>query len=234
MKKFENIPIPSKKGFLMLFSIFCGLSSFSQEERIVNSLPEILQLSKEKNYALQNATLQTQLANLTKKTAIGNILNPRIPATAQSLNNFEQQVSFLPGPIFGLPVGTFKEVTMGQQYTSTFSIQPQFDILNFGSIAQIKSAKINEQLVENQNKLNEQNIYNQINGVYFNLLSFEAQKKILQENIKIAENLVLINQNKFNEGITRKQDVNEAEANLIALQDKLSQLVLNEKYRRYG
>lgn len=232
MKKFENIPIPSKKGFLILFSIFCRLSSFSQEERIVNSLPEVLQLSKEKNYALQNATLQTQLANLTKKTAIGNVLNPRIPATAQSLNNFEQQVSFLPGPIFGLPIGTFKEVTMGQQYTSTFSIQPQFDILNFGSIAQIKSAKINEQLVENQNKLNEQNIYNQINGVYYNLLSFEAQKKILQENIKIAENLVLINQNKFNEGITRKQDVNEAEANLIALQDKLSQLVLNEKIQK--
>ncbi len=232
MKKFINISIPLKKGFLILFLIFCGLSSFSQEERIVNSLPEVLQLSKEKNYALQNATLQTQLANLTKKTAIGNVLNPRIPATAQSLNNFEQQVSFLPGPIFGLPLGTFKEVTMGQQYTSTFSIQPQFDILNFGSIAQIKSAKINEQLVENQNKLNEQNIYNQINGVYFNLLSFEAQKKILQENIKIAESLVLINQNKFNEGITRKQDVNEAEANLIALQDKLSQLILNQKIQK--
>lgn len=232
MIKFENIHKQSKRKFLIYFSIFCGISGFSQEERIVNSLPEVLQLSKEKNYALQNATLQTQLANLTKKTAIGNVLNPRIPATAQSLNNFEQQVSFLPGPIFGLPVGTFKEVTMGQQYTSTFSIQPQFDILNFGSIAQIKSAKINEQLVENQNKLNEQNIYNQINGVYFNLLSFEAQKKILQENIKIAESLVLINQNKFNEGITRKQDVNEAEANLITLQDKLSQLILNEKIQK--
>ena len=69
MKKIENIPIPLKKGFLMLFSIFCGLSSFSQEERIVNSLPEVLHLSKEKNYALQNATLQTQLANLTKKNS---------------------------------------------------------------------------------------------------------------------------------------------------------------------
>lgn len=232
MKKITNISKPSKKGYLILFSIFCVLSSFSQEEKIINSLPEVLQLSKEKNYALQNATLQTQLANLTKKTAIGNVLNPRIPANAQTLNNFEQQVSFLPGPIFGLPEGSFKEVTMGQQYTSTFSIQPQFDLLNFGSIAQIKSAKINEQLIENQNKLNEQTVYNQINGVYFSLLSLEAQKKILRENIKIAENLVLINQNKFNEGITRKQDVNEAEANLITLQDKLSQLILNEKIQK--
>jgi outer membrane protein TolC len=229
MKKLVNIHKLLRKEFLIFFWIFSGLNSFSQEEKVVNSLPELLQLSKEKNYALQNATLQTQLANLTKKTAVGNILNPRIPASAQSLNNFEQQVSFLPGTIFGLPEGTFKEVTMGQQYTSTFSVQPQFDILNFGSIAQVKSAKINEQLVDNQNKINEQNIYNQINGVYFNLLAFEVQKKILQENIKIGENLVLINQNKFNEGITRKQDINEAEANLIALQDKLSQLILNEK-----
>jgi OMF family outer membrane factor len=229
MKKLVNIHKLLRKEFLIFFWIFSGLNSFSQEEKVVNSLPELLQLSKEKNYALQNATLQTQLANLTKKTAVGNILNPRIPASAQSLNNFEQQVSFLPGTILGLPEGTFKEVTMGQQYTSTFSVQPQFDILNFGSIAQVKSAKINEQLVDNQNKINEQNIYNQINGVYFNLLAFEVQKKILQENIKIGENLVLINQNKFNEGITRKQDINEAEANLIALQDKLSQLILNEK-----
>lgn len=232
MKKFVKNYKLMRKEFLIFFLVLGGFNAFSQEEKVVHSLPEILQLSKEKNYALRNATLQTQLANLTKKTAIGNVLNPRIPASAQTLNNFEQQVSFLPGPIFGLPEGTFKEVTMGQQYTSTFSVQPQFDILNFGSIAQIKSAKINEQLVENQNKLNEQNIYNQINGVYFNLLSFEAQKKIIIENIKLAENLVLINQNKFNEGIIRKQDVNEAEANLITLQDKLSQLVLNEKIQK--
>ena len=95
MKKLINISKPSKKGYLILFSIFCGLSSFSQEERIVNSLPEILHLSKEKNYALQNATFQTQLANLTKKTAIGNVLNPRIPATAQTLNNFEGLEMFI-------------------------------------------------------------------------------------------------------------------------------------------
>jgi len=232
MKKLVNIHKLPRKELLLFFLVFCGFNSFSQEEKVVHSLPEVLQLSKEKNYALQNATLQTQLARLTKKTAIGNVLNPRIPASAQALNNFEQQVSFLPGPIFGLPEGTFKEVTMGQQYTSTFSVQPQFDILNLGSIAQVKSAKINEELVENQNKLNEQTIYNQINGVYFNLLSYDAQKKIIQENIKIAENLVLINQNKFNEGITRKQDVNEAEANLIALQDKLTQLVFNEKLQK--
>ena len=168
MKKLVNIHKLTRKEILIFFMFFCGFNSFSQEEKVVHSLVEILQLSKEKNYALQNASLQTQLASLTKKTAIGNVLNPRIPASAQTLNNFDQQVSFLPGPIFGLPEGTFKEVTMGQQYTSTFSVQPQFDILNFGSIAQVKSAKINQQLVENQNKLNEQNIYNQINSVYFN------------------------------------------------------------------
>ncbi len=232
MNKLVNIHQLIQTKFLTYYLVLIGINSFAQEEKNVNSLSEVLQLSKEKNYVLQNAELQTQLAKLTKKTAVGNVLNPRIPASVQALNNFEQQVSFLPGQIFGLPEGTFKEVTMGQQYTSTFSVQPQFDILNFGSIAQVKSAKINENLVENQNKLNEQNIYNQINSVYFNLLSFEAQKKILVENIKIAENLVLINQKKFKEGITRKQEVNEAEVNLISLQDKISQLELNTKIQK--
>lgn len=232
MKKLVNSNTFIKWKIILLIMLFSITKNFSQEEKQVNSLSEVLQLSKEKNYAIRNATLQTQLANITKKTAFGNVLNPRIPTSAQALNNFKQQVSFLPGPIFGLPAGTFKEVTMGQQYTSTFSVQPQFDILNFGSIAQIKSAKINEQLIENQNIINEQIVYNQINGVYFNLLSIATQKKIIQENIKIAESLLRINQNKFKEGITRKQDVNEAESNLITLQNNLSQLLLNEQIQQ--
>jgi outer membrane protein TolC len=208
--------------FLIFFSVING-----QEKREFTSFKEVLEYVKATNHQFKNAEWQIRLADLTRKTAKLNLLNPKIPASAQVLDNITQQVSFLPGQIFGQPQGTFKEVTIGQQYASTFSVQPQFDIINLANYAQIKSAKTNQLLVENQNKINEQNVYDQINMVYFNILSFNEQKKILEENIVIATDILRIIQNKFTEGIARKQEVNEAETNLISLQDKLQQIELN-------
>ncbi|WP_396187665.1 TolC family protein [Flavobacterium sp.] len=215
-----------QKRFFFLLLVQLG---FGQTNKEIKKLEELIISAKEQNISIKNQTLQTDLAALTKKTAKGNILNPRIPSTAQVINNFNQQVSFLPGPIFGQPEGTFKAVTMGQQYVSTFSIQPQIDVVNPGTIALLKSATLNEELIKEQNKWNEQTVYNQINNLYFNILLLKKQQQILEENKKTAEQIVTINQNKFKEGLLRKQELNEAESNLIAIDDKLIQLELTLK-----
>jgi len=225
MKKLVNIH--KLKFVLSVIFILQSVGLFAQEDKSFTSIDEVIVFAKKNNYTFQNADFQIQLADLTQKTAVGNLFNPRVPTSVQVLDNVKQQVSFLPGQTFGQPEGTFKEVVIGQQYVSTFTIQPQFEIINMANYAQIKTAKINQQLVENQNKINEQNLYEKINAVYFNILSFDAQKEILEENIKIASDILRIITNKFDEGIARKQEVNEAEVNLILLQDKLEQLKLN-------
>lgn len=226
MKGFVNI---FKQLLLLLVFSFNSEIAFGQEVKVFTSINEVFALAKSKNYTLLNAELQTKIADLTKKAAVGNVFNPRVPTTIQALDNMNQQVSFLPAEAFGGPTGTFKEVTIGQQYVSTLAIMPQFEIFNLSNIAQVKSAKINEQLVENQNKLNELQLYNKINSIYSNILSFNGQKEILQENLKIAENIQSIIKQKFSEGLVRKQDVNEAEVNVINTKDKLEQLELNLK-----
>lgn len=218
----------NRYAFLWMF-LLQSLVILAQDSKIFSTVQEVLEFSKRENYTFKNADIQLQLADLTKKTAIGNVINPKIPAMAQSLNNINQQLSFLPGQVFGLPQGTFKEVVIGQQFVSTFTVSPQFDILNLANYAQIKVADINQQLVVNQNKLNEQALYEKIAMVYFNILSFKEQKQILEENIISAQGILEIVSNKFAEGISRKQDVNEAEVNLISLQDKLQQIEINLK-----
>jgi len=101
--------------------------------------------------------------------------------------------------------------------------------VNPGTIALLKSATLNEELLKEQNKWNEQTVYNQINNLYFNILLLKKQQQILEENKKTAEQIVTINQNKFKEGLLRKQELNEAESNLIAIDDKLIQLELTLK-----
>jgi len=224
MKKIVSI----HKHIFIIGNVFLySLNIFAQEQKIFSNINEILDFTKNNNYQFKNAEWQTKLADLTSKTAMVNVFNPKIPTSLQVLDNFNQQVSFLPGQAFGQPEGTFREITMGQQYVSTFSIQPQFDILNLANYAQLNTAKTNQLLVENQNKLNEQNLYERINMVYFNIVSFNAQKEIVKENITIAADIFKIIENKFKAGIARKQEVNEAQVNLISLQDKLQQIELN-------
>ena len=214
---------------ITLIVLLGNISLSAQEVTKLNGFNDVVSLMKNKNYSLVNAELQKNIAELTKKAAIANAFNPRVPTTNQALDNMNQQVSFLPAEAFGGPAGTFKEVTIGQQYVSTFAIMPQFEIFNLSNIAQIKSSKINEQLVDNQNKLNEQQLYYKVNSIYSNILLFKAQKEIFQENLQIAENIKKIIDQKFEEGLVRKQDVNEAEVNVINTKDKIEQLDVNLK-----
>lgn len=218
-----------KHTLVIAFILFNYTIVFAQEDKTFSSLKEVLDVAKIKNNSLKNASLQQRVANLNITTSKWNTINPKIPTSLQGINNMKQQLSFLPGQTFGLPQGSYKEVIIGQQYVTTFNIQPQFDIFNLSNINSVKTAKANLQLLENQNKINEQTLFEKINAVYFNILSFQAQKDVISEHLKIAQQIKDITENKFNEGIIRKQDVNEAAVNLILVQDKLEQLETNIK-----
>jgi len=212
------------KFLLIFFSIILPLKLVAQEVKQFASVQEIFTYAKQNNLIFKTNLLQSQLADLTAKAAIGNVFNPKIPVSYQAIDNTKMQVSFLPAEIFGGPSGSFKEVQFGQQYNATLSIQPQFEILNVAAWQQIKSAKINQVLTENNNKLNEQKLFENINAVYYNILSLQAQAEVLQENLKIATDIKTIVQNRLLEGIARKQELNEAEVNEINIQDKIAQL----------
>ncbi len=212
------------KFLLIFFSIILPLKLVAQEVKQFASVQEIFTYAKQNNLIFKTNLLQSQLADLTAKAAIGNVFNPKIPVSYQAIDNTKMQVSFLPAEIFGGPSGSFKEVQFGQQYNATLSIQPQFEILNVAAWQQIKSAKINQALTENNNKLNEQKLFENINAVYYNILSLQAQAEVLQENLKIATDIKTIVQNRLQEGIARKQELNEAEVNEINIQDKIAQL----------
>ena len=220
MRKLVNI----HKHKLLIVILFLPVMVWSQEKKEFHTLDEVLAFAKEKKVSFRNDIIQQNLAELNKKTAVGNAFNPRIPVSAQVIDNMNLQTNYIPAEVFGGLPGSFREITMGLQYVSTFSIQPQFDIINLGNISRIKLAKTNQELVANQQKINEWTIYDQLNGIYFNILSFQGQQQMVEQNIVIAKQILTIVNNRFEEGLVRKQDVNEAEVNLIRLQDQLSQL----------
>jgi outer membrane protein TolC len=207
-------------------------SLFGQNTHDLKTLTEVLDLADKNSYSTKIATEQTDLARTTVQSAYGNILNPRIPVTASITDNTRMPVSFIPAEVFGGPSGSFRQLTLGQQYISVFNVAPQFDIINFGSIAKIKSAKINERLSTNNNSVNRKNLFDQINSCYHNILSFQAQITILKQHQLKADSIYLILKNKYELGLIRQQDLNDAEVNKITITDKTEQatLALQQQY----
>jgi outer membrane protein TolC len=164
------------------------------------------------------------MANLTENAAWANIVNPRIPTTGSWINNNNLPVSFIPAQIFGGPEGTFREVKFGQQYITTFTAVPQVDVINVARWQDVRSAKVNTALVTNETALTKKKMQEQVNVLYCNILMLQEQRKVLTQFVGIADSLAKVVENKYNQGIVRLQDWNDARVNVLQQQGSLRNL----------
>jgi len=215
-----------KGKIIALLLIFGNLSA---QEVEVSSADALFQMALASNPAVRNAALQRDLAGITRKIAGVNAFSPRVPVSYQALDNIALQKTYVPGVIFGQPEGSYKELIMGQKYVATFNLSPQFDILNFSNRAQRRAAVVNEELAELSEKQAQRDIHLQINAAFHNVISFDRQKHILEENLEVARKIRAITGNRFEEGIARSQEVNEAEVNVVTLENSLVQLEENRR-----
>ncbi|MDR1895171.1 MAG: TolC family protein, partial [Prevotellaceae bacterium] len=153
-------------------------------------------------------------------------------ATFSATDNLKQAINYIPSEIFGGEPGTYRAITMGQQYVSSGIISPQFDLLNPYAIARVKVSKTNEQLTMITNQLNKKDLYETISACYHNILSYQRQLKVLNESLANADTLSFIMQQKNKEGIARVQDVNNSLANVLSVKDRIQQteIMLNQEY----
>lgn len=208
-------------GLLCCFWVSCG---FAQSSVRFYQLEELLQYAQKHSSVLVLNAKQRELAQLTTKTAVGNFINPRIPTVASLIDNSKQPVSFIPAEVFGGPTGTFREITMGQQYVANFSLSPQFEVLNLGNYARIQSAKINEKITETNAQIVEKNLLDQVGAGYYNILGYKAQIKMLEQNKGRADSIVGIITQRYQKGLVRVQDLNDVKVNSITIEDKIQQL----------
>lgn len=211
----------------LLFIVLMASTMQAQETTIFVSVSDAIALAKQNSYITKNNTQQVVLAELTRKAALANIINPKIPTSASLTDNYQLPVNFIPAEVFGGPAGAFREVTFGQRYISTVNISPQLDIFNPQNIQKYKSAKINENLTKSNVSINEKALIDQVNITYHNILSYKKQLELLAKNKQISDSIYTIVKNKYNENLARQQDINEAEVNTIIIKDKIDQLQLS-------
>jgi outer membrane protein TolC len=208
----------------LLSMVALPYSSNGQKELVLTHLDSAFAYADKNSSVSKTGAEQVLLARYQKLAAVVNIINLRSPVAFNLTNNTQLPVSFIPSSLLGGPPGTFKEITLGQEYVSNFSVTPQIDIINLGAWSRVRSADLNESLTLENNLLSKKSLFEAIAASWYNILSLREQIEITNKNLFANDTLLQIVTDKYTQGLVRHQDVNDATVSKITLLDKIQQL----------
>lgn len=213
--------------FIISFLLSINFSVHAQAELKFSRLDSLFAYAERNSAAIKTGEQQAILAKWQKVAALANTVNFRNQVSFALTDNTRLPVNFLPAEAFGGPPGTFREIQFGQQYIGNAAIVPQIDIINPSSWEKVKSAGISKELTGINNLVIKRSLYESIAAAYYNIISLQEQTRLTKENLLKADTLLLMVQNKFAQGLVRQQDVNDAAASKLSLDEKLNQAQLS-------
>jgi OMF family outer membrane factor len=187
-------------------------------------LDSLLSYAERNSATIKTGYQQSLLAKWTKVAALANTVNFKSPVSFSVIDNLQLPVNFLPAEAFGGPSGTFRQITLGQEYVSNFNFNPQIDIINPYNWAKVKSASLSKEMTEVSNQLNKKTLFENIAAAYYNSIALQEQIILTEKSLSASDSIQQIVKNKFSLGIVREQDLNNAAVNQLNIKDKLSQL----------
>jgi Outer membrane protein len=213
-----------RKKYLLtiVFTLSCISYSFSQT--VFYSLDSLLLYAEQNSYTIKTGEQQSLLAKYGKLAAIGSIPDIQGGVNFTATNNNKLPVNYFPAEIFGGPPGTYREVTMGQQYVNNLNGSIDVKLFKLTGWDELRRAKLNIRITASNNLLNKQSLFNDIAATYFNIVSLQEQIETSEHNISAADTLLTAVKNRFKEGLVSKKDVNDAEINLLNVNENRSQL----------
>jgi len=208
------------------------LTSPESRELSFNNLDSLLTFAGKNSTVLKTNQQQVILAKYEKIAAITNVINLHNQVAFTLIDNKQLPINYVPAEMFGGPIGSYRGLILGQQYASNFSITPQIDIINPAAWAKVKSATIGQELTNNNNLINKKSLFESIAACFYNITSLQEQIELTKQNLLSTDTLLIIVKNKYFLGLVRQQDVNDAMANKLTLDDKLKQLqvTLEQQY----
>jgi len=195
------------------------------EPRVFSDLDQVLAYTSQNSLTLQNQEIQLDQAQKAKLAAVlGTIDITGALLSAQFTDNTTLGVSLFPAEIFGGEAGTFQEVQMGVRYNTNLTNYADVKLLNPSGWSNLKLAKINIDLTRASNKLTLKQLHENIASTYYNIVQLNEQIQNIEQQVAVADTLAQITRNKYEEGLTNQQDVNDSQINLLTLEESLNQL----------
>lgn len=222
-----------QKSILLIAGVILAINTFAQNMEDIKSRPsykeyqypelsntnlqfssflEVLEYADANAISIQNATSSEGIALAEKKESRSYLL-PSLNTSVGYIDNIDLQPALLPAQIInpGAPEGTFEELTFGTKYSASWSLQAQWDILNFQRIFAVQTSSIAVDQSKANTDLNRYSTYNLIASTYYSILLTKESIDIYEENVRISGSIFKNANEKYLKGIISKAELNRAE-----------------------
>jgi outer membrane protein TolC len=209
-------------GILILLLVVGSLGA----QTVFTDVQQVLDFADEYSLAAQADHLKAEQARRTQLAARVAIFDPTLNNTLGFTNNTRLPVNLFPAEAFGGQAGEYREVQTGVQYNTFISSNLDIKLLNFSGIEDLKLAKLNLEIVENDAQLARKTRHQNVAATYFNIVQLQAQREATQRNLAAADTLLAIAERQYREGLAKPQDVNDSRVNRLNTGETLRQIEL--------
>ncbi len=171
-----------------LLYLLLVISSIQSKAQGLN-LETCLRMADTANFTVRNAQLDLEINNRNRSA----YLSARLPQLAYSGDYKYNAIipgQVVPGAFFGGAPGTFTTVQFGVPYTLSNTVQLTQILFNPQVEYGLAALKINEEIVNVQQKLTSQDVKFQVATTFFNLQAVSKQLKFVQGNLTNMEKLI--------------------------------------------
>ncbi len=220
-----------KKYFLTIWLIISQLPNIQAQQKFEN-LESLLSYADTKSISTKANNIRLLQAKKTLLASKLAIADPLANVSVSFIDNTRLPVNIIPGELFGGKPGEFREVQFGVQYNTNSTQNIDIKLLNLEGWKNFKLAEINIQISENDNKLNQKNLHDNIASAYYNIVQLNAQIESTKQNLLVADSLLAFAQRKYNQGIVKQQDVNDSRVNYLIIKENTRQIefVVKQNY----
>jgi outer membrane protein TolC len=202
------------KCLIILLLINLNLSVIAQQNLYtfrIDNLEMLWKLAIENNSSQKIYQLKNQQAKVDYNTSRAYLL-PQISGIFSGQDNIKLATTPVPGELLGQP-NTTQYLQFGKQFVYNTGVTISKSLFDWQAKAQSNIAKENIALNTAQQLANEQSLKTQIAQSYFILLVTKKAIEISESDFKIADSILLITMQKFQQGLADAIAVNQAKVN---------------------
>ncbi|MBP1619045.1 MAG: outer rane efflux protein precursor [Bacteroidetes bacterium] len=213
----------------LIFLFLSCLSAFPGNSQIIlHSADETKDFALKYNAGNKVQQLKTAQTKQNKRTANA-FLFPNISAGASGQYNIHVQETPVPGELMGKP-GETVFLKFGKDYNYTAGINANYNLLNWTSVFESKTASAQVNLQESSESYYAQQLKQQAVQAYYAVVVSQQAIDIWKQNLAVADSIKDLTNKKFSEGLVDLLSVNQAEINRKDVQQQLdrAQLYLDQ------
>jgi outer membrane protein TolC len=206
--------IKNLKSVLILFNLFPAIL-FAQEVQHY-SLRQCIQQAMTENISILKAQMDEEEV---KATAF-----PQINATGELIDNVLRQAFVFPAALGDPNAGPDDYIVLrgGLKYATSINVQANQQIFNQSLFTGIKAARVGEDYYRfNRERIEEETIY-QVASLFYRVATLKTQQIVLETNQEELQKSLAITNDRFNNGLARKLDVDRLRIGVTNIETQLA------------